>query len=156
MQLFGPDGNVVDAFKDVDELVAYINGMENAKFAESPSCISERAWNFVLFTNKRLSYVGCKTLERSFSKTGREAFERELDLIEISKGNDEERLQIPVTPDIDIQELKKNWCSDYCDAHGYVLVDCQDRFETPCSLVDTLSAVNVMNGFSGELSQVSQ
>jgi len=142
MQLFGPNGNVIGFFKTLDELFIHINAVENEKLLKSTSCAPERIWSFTLFTNKRLSYVYYRTLERSFSKIGREAVERELDLIEISKGNNEEFLQIPVTPDVDVQELKKNWCYEYCDAHDYVLVECQDHFEIPSTTVEAIPEIN--------------
>ena len=145
IQIFGTDQAVIGLFKDYDALFKHINTLENSKLTESSSCFPGEIWSFVLFTNKRLSYIYYKTLERSFSKVGKEAFEQELDLIEISKGDYQNPLQIPVTPDVNVAELKRNWCQEYCDIRDYVLVEYNNLFENHPS-IDTISAANIMNG----------
>jgi hypothetical protein len=129
IQIFGPDKTIIGLFKDYDELFKHINTHENSKLTESSSCFPENIWSFVLFTNKRLSYIYYKTLEKSFSPVGRQAYEQELDLIEISKGDLQSPIQIPVTPDVNIEELKKNWCQEYCDSHDYCLVEYNHNFD---------------------------
>jgi hypothetical protein len=145
MQLFEQDGNAIGLFKSFEELSRYINAVENAKLEDTNSYFPEEIWSFSFFTNKRLSYIYYKILEQSFSKIGKDAFEQGLDLIEISKGDGKEPLQVPVTPDVDIQELKKNWCHDYCDAHGYTLVDYQNNFESH-SAMEAIPVANRING----------
>lgn len=144
IQVFASDKTVIGLFKDYEAFFTYINALENSKLTESRSCFPGEIWSFVLFTNKRLSYIYHKTLERSFSKIGKEAFEQELDLIEISKGDHKSPLQIPVTPDVDVQKLKENWCQEYCDAHNYTLVEYQDNFEVYPS-IDNIPAANIVS-----------
>lgn len=144
IQVFDSDKTVIGLFKDYDAFFTHINALENSKLTESGACFPGKIWSFVLFTNKRLSYIYHKTLERSFSKIGKEAFEQELDLIEISKGDDKSPLQIPVTPDVNVQKLKENWCQEYCDAHNYALVEYQDNFEGYPS-IHTIPAANIVS-----------
>jgi hypothetical protein len=132
IQVFGPDRTIIGLFKDHDELFTHINTTENSKLLESSSCFPQDIWTFVLFTNKRLSYIYYKNLERSFSKVGKEAFEQELDLIEISKGDYHNPIQIPVTADVNVQELRKNWCQEYCDTDVV----------PPANIVSSLSEFN--------------
>ena len=146
IQLFRSDGNAIGLFEDFDKLSNHINTIETTKLTEPRSCFDEDIWSFSLFTNKRLSYIFYKTLEQSFSKIGKEAFDQGLDLIEISKGDYGNPLQIPVTPDVDIQELKKNWCYEYCDAHGYVMIDYRNNFENDPSI--SVPAANIMGGIN--------
>ncbi|MBX9805472.1 MAG: hypothetical protein K2Y18_06950 [Alphaproteobacteria bacterium] len=127
IQVFGPDRTIIGLFKDYDGLFNHINTTESSKLLESNSSFSQDVWTFVLFTNKRLSYIFHKTLERSFSKVGKEAFEQELDLIEISKGDYHNPIQIPVTADVNVSELREKWCQEYCDTHDYVIVDHQNN-----------------------------
>lgn len=145
IQVFGSDKTIIGLFKDYDELFKHINTLENSKLTESSSCFPGEIWSFVLFTNKRLSYIYYKTLERSFSKVGKEAFEQELDLIEISKGDYQNPIQIPVTPDVNVSELRRTWCQEYCDRHDYVLVDYNNTFDnhTP---IETIPAANMPSG----------
>ena len=49
----------------------------------------------------------------------RQAYEQELDLLEMCKGDLNKPLQIPVSPDVDVEHLLKIWCFEYCKAHGY-------------------------------------
>lgn len=147
IQVFGSDKKPVGLFKNYDELFKYINTIENSKFLECSSASLGETWSFALYTNKRLSYIYYKTLERSFSKVGKEAFEQELDLIEIYKGDFNNPIQIPVTPDVNVQELKENWCHEYCDTHNYLLVDYQNNFENHTS-IDTIPIMNVVSGIN--------
>lgn len=145
IQIFGTDKTVIGLFKNYDELFKHINTQESSKLSESSSCFPGNIWSFVLFTNKRLSYIYYKTLEKSFSAIGRQAYEQELDLIEISRGDFQNPLQIPVTPDVNIQELQKNWCQDYCDNQGYVLVEYNHNFD-PIPVQEPLPAANLVSG----------
>lgn len=141
LQIFGPDKTVIGLFKDYDGLFKHINNLETSKLVESDARLSEKIWSFALFSNKQLSFLYYKTLERSFSKIGREAVEKELDLLEISKGDFQNPVQIPVTPEVDLSELRKNWCQEYCDAHDYLLVEHHNDDHPPS--VGTIPAANI-------------
>lgn len=147
IQLFGSNKEAIGQFDNYDALFKHINSIENSKLMECSSRSLADIWSFALYTNKRLSYIYYKTLEKSFSKVGKEAFEQELDLIEIHKGNFESPIQIPVTPDVNVQELKENWCQEYCDFHNYLLVDYKNNFET------LIEAIPVANMARGEMNQ---
>jgi hypothetical protein len=152
IQVFGSDKSPIGLFKDYDALFKHINAIENTKFSEGTACYLGDVWGFALYTNKRLSYIYHKTLERSFSKIGKEAFEQELDLIEIYKGDFKNPVQIPVTPDVNVQELKENWCHEYCDTHNYLLVDYRNNFENHTSIgaIPVANIAHGMNGFAKE------
>lgn len=47
----------------------------------------------------------------------KEAVEKELGLIEILKGDNENFIQILCTPYLDIEPIKKSWCYEYCETH---------------------------------------
>lgn len=149
IQVFGSNKEAIGQFNNYDELFKHINSIENSKLMECSSRSLGEIWSFALYTNKRLSYIYYKTLERSFSKVGKEAFEQELDLIEIYKGDFKSPVQIPVTPDVNVQKLKETWCQEYCDSHNYLLVDYKNNFENHTSV----EAIPVANGARGEMSQ---
>lgn len=128
IKIFSADKNIVGLFKDYDDVFKHITSLENSRLIES-SYFPKDIWTFVIFTNKRLSCVYHKTLERSFSKIGKEAVDRELDLLEMSKGDYYNPIQIPVTADVNVQELRKKWCQEYCDTHDYTLVELNNNFE---------------------------
>lgn len=149
IQVFGSNKEAIGHFNNYDDLFKHISSVENSKLAECSSRSLGEIWNFALYTNKRLSYIYYKTLERSFSKIGKEAFEQELDLIEIYKGDFQSPLQIPVTPDVNVQELKESWCHEYCDAHNYLLVDYKNNCENHPS-IDVIPAANAAQGEMGQ------
>ena len=149
IQVFASNKEAIGQFDNYDALSKYINSIENSKLAECSSRSLGEIWSFALYTNKRLSYIYYKTLERSFSKVGKEAFEQELDLIEIYKGGFESPIQIPVTADINVQELKESWCQEYCEAHNYLLVDYKNNFEGHV-LMDGAVVANVAREEAGQ------
>ena len=53
----------------------------------------------------------------------KEAYEKEVGLIAICRGDFESQIEILDTPDLDKEALKKQWCLDYCVAHDYVVVE---------------------------------
>lgn len=142
IQVFGSNQKPVGIFQNYDELCQHFNAIESSKLLECSSCSLSETWSFTLYTHKRLSYIYYKTLEKSFSKVGKEAFEQELDLIEIYKGDFKYPTQIPVAHDVNIQELKENWCREYCDAHNYILVDYKNNF---ANHIGTNSIANTLN-----------
>jgi len=141
MQVFDPNQMPLGLFQNYNELFKYIQNMENLKLLEGHICFQDEPWSFTLYTHKRLSYIYPKFLEKYFSKSGKQAYEQELDLLEIYKGDYHNPIQIPVTQDVDIQDLQKNWCQDYCNAHNYVLVEYNEDFENS-STVDTIQAAH--------------
>ena len=57
IQVFDSDKTVIGLFKDYDAFSTHINALENSKLTESGACFPGKTWSFVLFTNKRLSYI---------------------------------------------------------------------------------------------------
>ena len=48
------------------------------------------------------------------------------DIIEVINGNVKNPVFIRVTPDVDVEALRKRWCEAYCKAHGYALFEVSD------------------------------
>ena len=46
---------------------------------------------------------------------------KNFDILEIVDGKNP--VLIPVTPDVDVEALQKQWCQNYCKAHGYALYE---------------------------------
>jgi hypothetical protein len=153
IQVFGSNKEAIGQFDNYEALFKHINSIENSKLVECSSRSLGEIWSFALYTNKRLSYIYYKTLERSFSKVGKEAFEQELDLIEIYKGDFQNPIQIPVTADINVQELKESWCQEYCDTHNYLLVDYKNNFQGHV-LIDGALVANVVSQEMGHSASV--
>jgi len=64
-----------------------------------------------------------KALRRESGETGKERSGQEPDILEIIKGNSRKAVFIPITPDIDVDALRQEWCKAYCKSHNYSLFD---------------------------------
>lgn len=103
-------------FQDYHQFCDYINGIEKRKALWS----GERSWMFIRRPHQTLSaiYYRSKSLRDFLTLKEKEAVEKELGLIEILKGDNENFIQILCTPYLDIEPLKRNWCQEYCARHG--------------------------------------
>lgn len=114
---------IISSFKNYDELFKYINNLEYRRLFEESDNSSRENWNFTIYPHQRLSYIYYKAREKFSTEIEKEAYERELDLIGIYRGDYKNPIQIPVTPDINIETIKKNWCREYCFANQFYLIE---------------------------------
>lgn len=94
---------------------SYINELEKRKSIKS----GERKWMFIRRPHQTLSslYYRSPSWRGSFTLKEIEAVEKELGLIEILKGDNENFIQILCTPYLDTEPLKRSWCYEYCEKH---------------------------------------
>ena len=105
-----PNGDKL--FKGYNELCNYINGVEMRETFVS----AKKPWSFV-----RRKYETLFSLcERDISLTikEQEAIEKKRGLIEITRGNKRSVTQILFSRHVDIENLKRDWCYEYCLEHG--------------------------------------
>ena len=87
-------------------------------------------WRFVYYKHTELNIIYSCMNEPPISGIERQAFDQGLDLIEVHHGSPLNPIQIPVTEDLDIESLKKDWCEAYCKANGYALLESLDNEST--------------------------
>jgi len=85
--------------------------------------LKEREWRFVYYKHSELNIIYSCMNEHSIQGIERQAFDQGLDLIEVHHGSPLNPIQIPVTEDLDIESLKKEWCEAYCKYHGYTIIE---------------------------------
>ena len=118
IEIFNPENETEVMFKNYNFLFEYIKETERKKLIET----GETHWSFVHRSDKTLSLLYHRTrkaLENFFTEKEREAFEKGLSILEMCNGNCENPTQIILTQDINIKEVRKKWCRDYCLEHGY-------------------------------------
>ena len=118
----------IGKFKSFDEVLDCFNNQENLKVLDPNSCYGQDKWNFVYYSHRRLSALQ-EDRRIKFTEIEHEAYINHLDLVEIYMG-DLTPQQVIVTTELDVAELIKNWCFDYCYAMKYVLL------ETICGTLD--------------------
>lgn len=114
-----------ELFKSYHDLCDYINRIERFKTLDS----GKDRWGFIRRKYETLSFVYHrfpKSFEKVLTPQEKKAFENGLGLIEIMSGDEENTTQILFTPNLDITSLKRNWCHDYCLAHGYTVSEMEN------------------------------
>ena len=106
-------------FEDYHQVCNYINSIERRKITET----GEKIWSFIRhrYETLRSLYYRPPSLENTLTSKEKEAVEKEMNVVEIIKGNREHITQLLVTKRMDIEPLKREWCKDYCIDHGFKL-----------------------------------
>jgi len=119
----------IGSFNTHDEVVDFIHNSQIYHLVYSSNSLGatldleETGWRFVYYRHSELNIIYSCMKEPPIKGVESEAFDQGLDLIEIHHGSPLNPIQIPVTPDLDIEHLKKEWCEAYCKAHGYSLLE---------------------------------
>ena len=103
-------------FESYHQVCDYINSTERSKTLES----GEMGWRFARRRHEALSllYYRRPSLKDYLTQKEKEAVEKEIGLIEIWRGNGDDITQILLTPYLDTEPLKRNWCREYSAEHG--------------------------------------
>ena len=76
-------------------------------------------WNFTIFPPREAVALYANTLNPSEGLA--EAYRENLPLIEIYIRDYRNPLHTVITPNVDMDYLKKKWCIDYCTYHNLVV-----------------------------------
>lgn len=126
IDLFDSRTEKVMSFEDFDTLFAYIKAIENQKQLETRTENDRELWNFIIHSNQRLSSVYWRAIKATsiiLTEKEQDAYEQGYHLLEICKGDIRSASQVILTPEVDIDEVKKSWCRDYCSTHGYTFIE---------------------------------
>ena len=131
--LFNAHKKQIHTFKTYEALFHHLDNMEKVK--KRPKRIFARhSWHRVLsfyryVRNQKLAPYAIafergleQALRHAAGATRDEAQKYGLDLFEIVSGDVQNPRLIPMTPDVDVEALRKEWCEECCEAHGYQLV----------------------------------
>lgn len=102
-------------FENFNDLFDCITTVENLKLVAKNPDFKQMNWSFTIYPPKRA--VALHTHSKAPSAAIKEAFEETLPLIEICTGNYKHPLHIALTPNVNMDYLKKKWCVDYCTYH---------------------------------------
>ena len=145
--IFNSTNRVSSSYRTFDEVCDHFRRVEHLKpLPAGEDCGGDR-WDFVYCPHKRLSSLHEHLKDTHFSYLEREAYENELDLIEVFDGRSELADQYVVTPDLDIGSLMREWCFDYAHYHGYTVLETftPELFKPP-----SLTTQRASRGFSCE------
>lgn len=130
IHLLNKDHTNIGSFANYSDLIDFINNKEQSRLKflntlnhtlEVPYVMDQSRWSFIYYKHAHLKAMYSCTKEPPIIGIEREAFQQELDLIEVYQGTESNPLQIPVNQDTDIETLQRDFCLAYCMAHGYTL-----------------------------------
>lgn len=110
--------SLVGSYKNFEDVCDYFMRLEHFKAADRdsfyPGSVPEEKWEFCYYSYEYLHSI-CGDVKRNvqLTKEEREAYENGLGLIEVCAGDPQLLQQIPLFPDIDVEELARDWSFDY-------------------------------------------
>ena len=121
--LFNSTNKVSSSYKNYEEVCDHFRRVEHLKLDPTEASYGHDRWDFIYWSHKRLSSLHEHLKDTHFSQVELEAYEGELDLIEIFDGRSRLVDQYIVTPDLDVTSLMREWCFDYAHQHGYTVLE---------------------------------
>ncbi|MGV8948382.1 MAG: hypothetical protein ACOH2E_03315 [Candidatus Paracaedibacter sp.] len=113
------NGEPAEHFETFDQLFEFIMTIEALKLVAKNSHSKPMNWNFTVYSADQVFplLAGYKKPPGALE----EAYEENLSLIEICTGDYKKPLYVVLTPNVDMDYLKKKWCVDYCTYHDLVV-----------------------------------
>ena len=115
-------------FQGYDELFGYLSETENLKLIEETPDFTTMNWSFNVYSPEQVEAL--HTHMKNQPAAIQEAFEQQLPVIEICKGDFDNPFYVSVTPNIDQASYQKGWCIDYCDFHHLAITENAEAFRT--------------------------
>jgi hypothetical protein len=115
-------------FETYDQAFDFISGMDGEVEEGSLFYLPLKTgnnWSFVTYPPERVNQL-CQ-FDPLAEPSLRKAYDEQLGLLELCSGDYANPRYIALTPDVDVQGLKKQWLQKYCKAHGLAIEDCQER-----------------------------
>lgn len=111
------DGTPIASFENYQELYRHITYKENLKLMEDHLEFGQSSWSFLILSPERIGEL-IDTLKKDYDETILfEAWRQQLPIIEMCEGDYTNIRQILVTPNINIEGLREDWCLGYCHAY---------------------------------------
>jgi hypothetical protein len=123
IEIYNSSMQKIGSFNNYNDVYRYISYEENMKLFDDHPEFGKIPWSFIVHSPERIAIVHHNARKRYDMDILKEAFEKEVSLLEICKGDYQNLIQIPITRNINVEKLKKDWCEEYCKAHGYRIVE---------------------------------
>ena len=97
--------------------VDFIDEIKNTRFFEDKPEFQHEHWSFTRYSHERVAHL-FRNWKKCFGTPEippgiKQAYEQELSLIEVCTGIYDDPDYIPITADLDIETLKRQWHQDY-------------------------------------------
>ena len=121
--------------KVFDFLAQMDSEIKDGKLFESYLQFEGTNWSFVIYPPDRVAalYEFAITIDPELQK----AYDEQLSLLETCTGDYKCPQYIALAPSVDVYELKKKWCHDYCRVHDLALSETDSEGKEPDPLMET-------------------
>ena len=117
--LYGSHSSAKRSFKTFEELCDYFKRYEQLSCSYlDDSYTQTQKWDFIYHPHRRFSCLTGR-LKDQLNAIEIEAYENELDLIDVYTGSSFYPEQYPVTANLNVEALMREWVLDYAFAHGF-------------------------------------
>jgi hypothetical protein len=114
-----PNGKLAKSFKNDDSF----NHLSGGELLKDHHEIGATQWGFVVFPPKKVPDLYLNLKQKPIPARLKEAYEQQLGVIEICKGDYANPTWVPITFDLDIGQLKKDWYLECCKKHGFFVIE---------------------------------
>lgn len=121
--VYNTDTQEMKMFATVEELFNYITTIENEKMLPGHKDFGKTQWSFEVMPARHVRELYTRMKKEERTKALCEAYEQELPLLEVCHGDFRNPARFPLTPYIDLEDLKMDWCRAYCKVHQFYLVE---------------------------------
>ena len=118
LEIYNAKQQKVGAFNNYKQLFRSIQKIERLKLLKGDYPAGQSTWLFEYRSYERLFMVYSHLGGKTPTALERKAYDQQRDIIEIYKGEYAFPVQLIVTPKLDVSALRKQWCKEYCEAHG--------------------------------------
>jgi hypothetical protein len=125
IEIFNEGKGNTESFGSYDALLKHIKAIEKQKQLETRMKNDREFWSFIIHSNQRLSSVYWRAIKATsilLTEKEQDAYENGLNLLEMCNEDQDNPTQIILTPDINLKEITKSCCRDYCLNHGYIIL----------------------------------
>jgi len=129
------------SFKTFEELCDYFRRYEQLSCSYlDDSYTQAQKWDFVYHPHRRFTGLSERLRDR-LNTTEVEAYENELDLIDVYTGSSLYPEQYPVTANLNVEALMREWVLDYAFAHGFTVLQTFSNDVDDVSISDELQGI---------------
>ena len=101
-------------FKNYQRLHSHLESYQRTKIYNRPNQLIDE-WVFACHSRRRfMAFYEFASMQRKPLR---------FDVLEMSYENSNQPVILPITPALDIETLREDWCRRYCESHGYELID---------------------------------
>ena len=118
LEIYNAKQQKVGTFKSYKQLFRSIQKIERLRLLKGDYPAGQSTWLFEYRNYEKLFMVYAHMSGKPLTAIEREAYNQQRDVIEIYRGEYAFPVQLIVTPKLDVDALRKQWCREYCEAHG--------------------------------------